>query len=643
MSVRLRTTLVTALLLLLLSMVVSIYTLRVLRAQLHSESVKRVELALSMLSEMVGPPLSQGDIFGLVYVVDRAEKGQPGRIMVADTHGIILADSKHEMYDRTNRALGLVAKTDRNYVARIGDLWEGARPVRDYRGRPSGIVYISFSARQMDEANAQVTREVTLMAFFLTCFGALVAYLLGFYFSKALQPLLAAIRKTAGGEFESTVPNTGVSEMDEIGQAFNRMTSLVGSEVRNLGILNRLATDLTAAVTLEQFAELLQNACRTLADGTASLLSGDPRTGFLAFVREEARKCPIRPEHAAFLAVNERRPVSIGSESGQVPYSEVVGGMAFVSGVVAPLITPDSTAVGVLAVEFDSDNHPTPDRQDETTVMAVANLAAPILATLARALAQQEARAALAEILLPEEVPQPEGMEVFASSVPAEVSSGLGGDYYDVLALDDNLWGIAIGDVSGKGIEAGRYTAMTKYVVRSFALEHGSPAETVSHADAALSAQMEETRFVTLFYCIVDLKADTLTYCCAGHLPGLLYRIESGEIEELPVGGGVVGCSGCGIDRTFQQEVLQLQRGDILLLYTDGVIEARHDHEEYGLERLKTAIKSNAQRSLKNLAKTISDDARDFAGNVLRDDLTLVLLRLTDETEARSKADGESA
>lgn len=639
MSVKLRTTLVTALLLLLLAVVVSVYTLRVQQAELYRESVKRVELALSMLSEMAGPPLSQGDILGLAYVVDRAARGQPDRIMVADTHGVILADSKHELYNRTVPVLRVAARTQKAYVVRRGGLWEGADLVRDYRGRPSGIVYVAFSARPMDDANALVARQVALFALCLTAFGAIVAYLLGFYFSKAFNPLLVAIRRATGGDFETTVPRTGIREMDEIGQAFDKMTSLVGNEVRNLGLLNRLAAELTAATTLGQFAELLQKACRTLVDGNASLLSGDPRMGVLELVGEPSRKCAIRTEHAAFLAVNERRPVSIGQDSEHPSGMQVADGIAFASAVVAPLITPDRAAVGVIAVELSPEDHPSPDRQDETTVMAVANLAAPILATLTRAWTQQEAATALAEILLPEQVPQPEGMDIYGISVPADVSSGLGGDYYDVLALDEGLWGIAIGDVSGKGLEAGRYTAMTKYVVRSFALEHGPAGETVSRADAALSAQMEEMRFVTLFYCIVDLKARELTYCCAGHLPGLLHRLASDEVIELGVGGGVVGCTACGGDRSYGQETVALQPGDTLLLYTDGATEARHNHDEYGLDRLKAAIQSNARRSLKNLAKAITDDVRVFAGNVLRDDLTLVLLRLTEPPEA-PKPDG---
>ena len=631
MSVRLRISLITGLLLLFVLVLVSIFTLRAQRAQLYRESVRRVELALSMLSEMAGPPLGQGDVLALADVAEKAARGQPERVCVADMHGIVLADSKHELYDRTIPVLGTVVKSRKRYVARTGDSWQGAAPVVDYRGHLSGVVYVAFPARPMDEANAQVTRDVAVFALCLAGAGALAAYIMGFYFSAALSPLLAAIRKTASGDYQSTIRHTGMSELDEIGRAFDRMTGLVGSEVRNLGTLNQLAANLTAAKTIEEFADTLQTACRTLVDGSASLLSGDPRMGVVELVGAESPKRRVTHESAAFLAVNERRPVLIGQGSELPPDSLVAEQMTFGSGIVAPLITPDRAAVGALAIEIRAASRPSPDRQDEATIMTVANLAAPILATLVRASTQEKAMAALAEILQPEEIQQPAGLDIHASFEPAEVSSGLGGDYYDVFPLSGDTWGVAMGDVSGKGLDAARYTAMTKYVLRSFALEHTSPAEIMSHTDEALSAQMGETRFVTLFYCLVDPKHQTIVYCCGGHLPGLLYRAESDDITELSVGGGVVGM-GCGETSVYKQDTVWLKQGDTVLLYTDGITEARSVHEEYGMERLKAVVRANARRSLKNIAVAVMSDVREFAQNVARDDMTLVLLRLSDES-----------
>ncbi len=636
MSVKLRITLVTALLLLVMSIVVTIYTLRAQQAELHRESVRRVELALSMLSEMSAPSLSIGDILALADVADRAAHGQPEHVIIADVNGVVLADSKHELYSRRIPAIERVVRTKKRYVGRSDGLWEGAEYVREpSRERPDGIVYVAFSARPVDEANSQIIRRVALFAFALICIGTLIAYLIGFYFSKALEPLMTAIRSTTPADVETTVPRTGTRELDEIGQAFERMTRQVGAEVRTLATLNRLAADLMTAGTLEQFRELLQGACRRLLNADATLLSGDPRMGVAQLAGTGTPRLTTTPTHAAFIAVNERRPVSIGRDADMPPGAAIAGAMTSASGVVAPLITPYRMAVGVLSVEFEPETRPRPDAQDEAVVMAMANLVAPILASLARTWAQQEAVSALKEILVPEELPQPEGLEIFASSEPAEVSSGLGGDYYDVLSLGEGKWGIAIGDVSGKGLEAGRYTAMTKYVVRSFALEYDSPAETISHANAALSAQLEEMRFVTLFYCMVDLNARTMTYCCAGHLPGLLYSAASDQMTELTTGGGVVGAA----DLTYTEETISLNPGDIITLYTDGIVEARHDHEEYGLERMEAVIRANMRKSLKNVARAMTEDVRVFAENVLRDDLTVVVFRLTEKADEVAPAE----
>jgi len=628
MSVKLRITLITAVLLLGVSIIVSIYTLRAQQAELHRESIRKVKLALSMLSEMAATPLSKGDVLALAQIADGAARGQPQRVCIADKRGVILVDSKHSLYDQTLPALREVARTGTAYVRSVDDLLEGAAPVRDYEGRLGGMVYVTFSSRQTDQASALVVHRVVIFALILTCFGTLVAYLLGSYFSSALFPLLAAIRRTSDGDYSTTVAPTGMTELDEIGQAFDKMAGLLGSEVRNLGLLNRLAGDLTGAGTLQQFGDFITAACRTLVGGNAWLLFGDPRMGAVEPAGAGGRKRPVGHNDAAFLAVNEMRPVSIGEEADLPPDSPVAEGLMFASGVVAPLITPARQAVGVLAVELAGRYRPAPGGQDETMVMAVANLAAPILATLSRSWTQQEALTALAEILLPEEVPQPEGLEVFANSTPADVSSGFGGDYYDVFQTGENVWGIAIGDVSGKGLDAGRYTAMTKYVVRSFALEHVSPAETIAHANEALSAQMGEMRFVTVFYGVVDVLRRTIVYCCAGHLPGLLYRAASDDFVELEAGGPAVGMAGFGGMSQYSQATAQLEPHDILMLYTDGILEARSGEDEYGLTRLESVVRANARRSLKNIAAAVTGDVRQFAQNLVRDDMTLVLIRL---------------
>lgn len=621
---------VTALFLACASVVISISAYRVERAELTAESRRRVELALSMLSDMAAPPLLQGDVLALADIVDRVVQGQPERVIIADRQGGVLADSRHERYGERLPFLRTVTASGERRIVRTDGLWQGAAPVRDYRGRFTGIVYVTFPSGRMDQALAQVTRTVLIFAVGSILLGALVAYLLGRYLSASLLPLLAGIRRTAGGDFLSTIPRTGTAELDEIGGSFNRMAQVIGGQVQDLSVLNLLTAGLMMAESLEEFSDRLADACSALLGGKALLLCGDPQVGVVSLVGEEQLIRRVLPASAAFVAVNERRAISIGRGSEMGPGYEVVEDVTLDCGIVAPLITTDRRTVGILVVEFNAGERPSPDSQEEVTVLAVANLAAPILAALVRSWTQEKAVAALRHILLPEDLPQPVGLEVYAYYEPAETTSGLGGDYYDVLHLGDDLWGLAIGDVSGKGLEAGRSTAMTKYVVRSFALEYRSPAKTIAQADRALTAQMGESEFVTIFFAVIDAGSRTLTYCNAGHPSGLLHSSASGGLETLEVGGGVVGFGQTG---EFEEETVQLQVGDLLVLCTDGVLEARHENDEYGLERLGAVIQANAGRTLKNIAKAITEDVRTFTGNLIRDDMALLLARVTEMSE----------
>lgn len=400
-----------------------------------------------------------------------------------------------------------------------------------------------------------------------------------------------------------------------------------------LRALNQLATNLTAAKTLEQFASILQSACHTLVGGKAFLMSGDPHTGGLTLPAEENPTLRVKHKNAAFLAANQKRVITIGRDAELQPSYEVTEGVHLDSGLVAPLTTPYGETAGVLVVEFDPKERPSPDSQDEATVLAVSNLSAPILATLVRSWTQEKVMKALREILLPEAIPQPEGLEVYACFEPVEAPSMLGGDYYDVLPLGEHTWGFAIGDVTGHGLDAGRYTAMAKYVVRSFALEYRSPAKTISQADRTLAAQMDELHFATIFFAVLDMRQNDLTYCCAGHPPGLLYSPASESLRELRVGGGLVGSD---LSIGFEEERINLQAGDMLLLYTDGIMEARRGDEEYGTQRLETAVRENAGRSLKNIARAVIDDVRDFAQNLVRDDMALLLVRVPERPDGDS-------
>ncbi len=627
MSVRFRITLVTALFLAATTLVLSIFAVRSQTRNLNREAIRRGRMALLMLSEMTTPALRDGDILALAGMADNAVEGQLHQVMIADRWGSVLADSEHRHYGQTDDLIVNAIKNRRPSIRREDGFWVGASPINDQNGERIGAVYIAYSTRNTDAALASTKRTVAAVTLLAILLGTLVAYGIGRYISGSLAPLLASIRIATSGSFDSRVNPTGMVELDEIGQAFNRMTELVGREIQVLATLNRLTAGLMAAETMPQFQGALRSACSSLVGGEAILMTGDPHSGAVRLESEEGHTKRVGQESAAFIAADEVRAIRVGRDSELPAGYAVAHGITMQSGIVAPLVTPSREIVGVMAVVFEPDQKPSPDAQDEAAVLAMAALVAPILAALERNWTQERSLEALRQMLLPEALPQPEGLEVFATSEPTETPSGFGGDYYDILQLGEHEWGFAIGDVTGHGLDAGRYTAMAKYVVRSFVLEYHSPAKTIAQADKILASQMSEMHFVTIFLATLDSRTRELVYCCGGHPPGLWYSRAKRSYQELRTGGGLIGY---GLTDSFGEERIQLEPGDMLVLCTDGILEATRNGEEYGMDRLKSIVSAYADRSLGDIAAAVMENVRAFAHNLVRDDMALLLVRVAE-------------
>ena len=180
------------------------------------------------------------------------------------------------------------------------------------------------------------------------------------------------------------------------------------------------------------------------------------------------------------------------------------------------------------------------------------------------------------QMLLPSKLPQPAGAQIAGAWQPARE---VGGDYFDVIQLDEKRIGICVGDVAGKGITAALLMANLQASFRAFATADTSPQVVCTKLNKFLCANTAPGKFVTFFYAVLDADACTLTYENAGHSPGLLLR-SNGTTESLRGGGAVLGALP---DWTYQDYVAKLEPGDKLLLSTDGITEAENAQlEEFG-------------------------------------------------------------
>jgi sigma-B regulation protein RsbU (phosphoserine phosphatase) len=178
----------------------------------------------------------------------------------------------------------------------------------------------------------------------------------------------------------------------------------------------------------------------------------------------------------------------------------------------------------------------------------------------------------------------------------SQASLHIGGDYYDVLPVDERRWGFVIADVAGKGPAAALMMAACRATLRLCAAGEPSAASVVRRVNRALHADMPRGMFISLFYGILDLNTNRLTYVRAGHEPAILLRAGGGAPELLSAGGLALGFDdGPVFDAMLEETVLDLAAGDLLALYTDGITEAANAAgEEFGRDRMVTALAAQA-------------------------------------------------
>lgn len=217
-------------------------------------------------------------------------------------------------------------------------------------------------------------------------------------------------------------------------------------------------------------------------------------------------------------------------------------------------------------------------------------------------------------------------IETFSAS-----SMLIGGDYFDVLRVDERRWGFAVADVAGKGAAAALMMAECRATLHICATGELSPASVVRRLNRAIQPDMRPGMFITLFYGILDLDTNALRYVRAGHEAILLLRRGASGPELLDAEGMAVGLDeGPLFDQVLEEREVRLNEGDLVALYTDGITEAQNPKgEEFSRDRLATALLHHENRALSDVARTVERFVRRFSAlTPHHDDSTLLLFRL---------------
>jgi serine phosphatase RsbU (regulator of sigma subunit) len=226
---------------------------------------------------------------------------------------------------------------------------------------------------------------------------------------------------------------------------------------------------------------------------------------------------------------------------------------------------------------------------------------------------------AVQKSLLPTQPPCIPGFTLVADWRPVREVAG---DFYDFFQLPDGRWGLLLADVSGKGAPAALYMALTRSLIRSEAGRHANPSAVLTVVNRRLLAEAPNEMFVTVFYAVLDPVLRSLTYANAGHDPPFLRRASG--VQRLAHGGLIMGLFE---ELTSNDETLNLECGDTLVAYTDGLTDTvNHRDEPYGHTRLAGTI-NNAPAAAPDMLTHILKDVAAFAGPVPQpDDVTLLIL-----------------
>lgn len=198
------------------------------------------------------------------------------------------------------------------------------------------------------------------------------------------------------------------------------------------------------------------------------------------------------------------------------------------------------------------------------------------------------------------------------------------GDYYDVLRLDESRLAVCIGDVVGKGMPAALLMSSLQAAVKAVATPGAEPAKVCSQVRSVVTSNLQGGKFVTFFFAIVDGRAKQLVYTNCGHNQPVLVR-RDGSATRLSEGGPAF--ARLMRELPFKQGLVALERGDRLVLFTDGVSEAEDIHgEQFGEDRLEALVVENREATAPDLERILTDAVVEHADGELQDDLTLVVL-----------------
>ncbi|RJQ50768.1 MAG: GAF domain-containing protein [Actinobacteria bacterium] len=428
-----------------------------------------------------------------------------------------------------------------------------------------------------------------------------------------------------------------VSETGELYEQADRQRERLERSFSQIG--QALASSLEVRKTVGLVAEL---AAEMLGTEAALVAVPDPQLPVFNVVAgvglaPEMKEIPME-DSLAGAAFRDKAPKWTGriAEEEKLFKPELATGEVQ-SVLTAPLMFGDEV-LGVLAV-YAAHAHAF-SREDAALLSTFAKQAA-IAVDNARRYARERRIAQTFQRRLLPRLPELEEMDLAARYEPAFTTAEVGGDLYDALMLDTQRIALAIGDVSGKGLDAATIMASVQYMMRGFLFQGMQPGEVLASLHSALSKELDPNQFVTVFISILDVQTGDLAYANAGH-PFPLLLTKTGCETMTGHNGGPVGTAGIGrraemekrgehwaisVERPYRTDRVVMKEPFGMIIYTDGLVEARRGDEFYGEERVLELCRQNKDKPSRELVDELFRSAQEFGEHGLTDDIAILVAR----------------
>jgi len=459
--------------------------------------------------------------------------------------------------------------------------------------------------------------------------GLLVAYPGSRRSTAADRTLLSSL----AAQLAVVVQNARLHEQaTELGDALGSVLASERQAARQLGALYEISSSFASSLSLETTLETVtKSIVHVLGVDAAAISMRDERGDMLVpqavhvgdgRLQDAVRTILDRPQPALPslskpLVLDERSARRLGGAHELLVPFLGKGSTA----VLLPIATPAEVLAVLTILSLDPANPITPDTiATATTIAAQAALAI----DNARLYQQQKAFAeTIQRALLPHRRPRVAGLELGAV-YEAAARVDVGGDLYDFLELADGRLAVVLGDVTGHGVDATADMAMAKFVFRSLAREHPEPGDFLAHANEVVTEEIAAGKFITMAYLTLD--GDGALACASAGHPTPRLVLPDGRVESIECRGLALGIDA---GQEYVEAHARLPAGAAVVLYTDGVIEARSGRELYGVERLDVLLRDHRELSAQELADAVLVDCRAFAGGELGDDCAVVIARKT--------------